>query len=62
MIVLDDQTCMVKYAQRISWFYQHESCGWCIPCREGTAWLKKILESPLDIKEIKPVIPKGNQP
>ena len=43
VIVLDDQTCMVKYAQRISWFYQHESCGWCIPCREGTDWLKKTL-------------------
>jgi NADH-quinone oxidoreductase subunit F len=24
-------------------FYQHESCGWCIPCREGTTWLRKIL-------------------
>jgi len=24
-------------------FYQHESCGWCIPCREGTTWLKKLL-------------------
>src|SRR3982751_5229873 len=36
VIVLDDQTCMVKYAQRISWFYQHESCGWWLPCREGT--------------------------
>jgi NADH-quinone oxidoreductase subunit F len=24
-------------------FYQHESCGWCIPCREGTDWLKKTL-------------------
>jgi NADH-quinone oxidoreductase subunit F len=44
VIVLDDQTCMVKYAQRISWFYQHESCGWCIPCREGTDWLKKTLD------------------
>ncbi len=43
VIILDDQTCMVKYAQRISWFYQHESCGWCIPCREGTDWLKKTL-------------------
>ena len=41
--VLDDQTCMVKYAQRIMLFYQHESCGWCIPCREGTDWLKKTL-------------------
>ena len=24
-------------------FYAHESCGWCIPCREGTTWLKKLL-------------------
>ncbi len=43
VIVLDDTTCMVKYAQRIMTFYQHESCGWCIPCREGTDWLKKTL-------------------
>ena len=43
VVVLDDQTCMVKYAQRIMLFYQHESCGWCIPCREGTDWLKKTL-------------------
>ncbi len=43
VIVLDDTTCMVKYAQRIMMFYQHESCGWCIPCREGTDWLKKTL-------------------
>jgi len=28
---------------RIMKFYQHESCGWCIPCREGTDWLKKTL-------------------
>jgi len=25
-------------------FYAHESCGWCIPCREGTTWLKKLLD------------------
>src|SRR5512147_469541 len=43
VVVLDDETCMVKYAQRIMMFYQHESCGWCIPCREGTDWLKKTL-------------------
>jgi NADH-quinone oxidoreductase subunit F len=43
VVVLDDTTCMVKYAQRIMMFYQHESCGWCIPCREGTDWLKKTL-------------------
>jgi NADH-quinone oxidoreductase subunit F len=43
VIVIDDQTCMVKAALRIMRFYAHESCGWCIPCREGTTWLKKIL-------------------
>ncbi|HJT01802.1 MAG TPA: NADH-quinone oxidoreductase subunit NuoF [Terriglobales bacterium] len=43
VVVLDETTCMVKYLQRIMMFYQHESCGWCIPCREGTDWLKKTL-------------------
>src|SRR5208283_2753300 len=42
-VILDENTCMVKFAQRIMKFYAHESCGWCIPCREGTTWLKKIL-------------------
>jgi NADH-quinone oxidoreductase subunit F len=43
MVVLDETTDMVKFALRIMRFYAHESCGWCIPCREGTTWLKKIL-------------------
>ncbi len=43
VIVLDDHTCIVKFLQRTIDFYQHESCGWCIPCREGTDWLKKTL-------------------
>src|SRR3989442_8742827 len=43
VVVLDDTTCMVKFALRIMKFYQHESCGWCIPCRGGTDWLKKTL-------------------
>ncbi len=43
VVVMDEDTCMVKVAMRIMKFYQHESCGWCIPCREGTMWLKKIL-------------------
>jgi len=43
MVVLDETTDMVRFALRIMRFYQHESCGWCIPCREGTTWLKKIL-------------------
>jgi NADH-quinone oxidoreductase subunit F len=34
---------MVAVALRTIKFYAHESCGWCIPCREGTTWLKKIL-------------------
>jgi NADH-quinone oxidoreductase subunit F len=42
-VVCDETTDMVKLAARIMKFYAHESCGWCIPCREGTAWLKKVL-------------------
>ena len=44
MVVMDEDTCMVDMARRIMHFYAHESCGWCIPCREGTAWLRKTLE------------------
>jgi NADH-quinone oxidoreductase subunit F len=44
MMVMDEDTCMVDMARRIMQFYAHESCGWCIPCREGTIWLRKILE------------------
>ena len=44
MVVLDETTDMVKFALRIMRFYAHESCGWCIPCREGTTWLQKILQ------------------
>ena len=43
VIVMDEDTCMVRVAQRIMRFYAHESCGWCIPCREGTVWLRKLL-------------------
>ena len=44
MVVIDEDTCMVDMARRIMHFYAHESCGWCIPCREGTSWLKKMLD------------------
>ena len=44
MVVIDEETCMVDFARRIMHFYAHESCGWCIPCREGTIWLRKMLE------------------
>ncbi|MFO7260106.1 MAG: NADH-quinone oxidoreductase subunit NuoF [bacterium] len=43
VIVMDDRTCIVKQVRRIVEFYAHESCGQCTPCREGTAWLAKIL-------------------
>jgi len=44
VIIMDETTDMVKLAVRVMRFYQHESCGWCVPCREGTIWLRKILE------------------
>jgi NADH-quinone oxidoreductase subunit F len=44
VIIMDEDTCMVKALLRIEKFYAHESCGWCIPCREGTAWLKNLLQ------------------
>jgi NADH-quinone oxidoreductase subunit F len=43
VVVLDETVSMVEFALRTIKFYQHESCGWCIPCREGTDWLKKTL-------------------
>ncbi|HLJ16352.1 MAG TPA: NADH-quinone oxidoreductase subunit NuoF [Bryobacteraceae bacterium] len=43
VVMMDEDTCMVKAALRIMQFYQHESCGWCVPCREGTTWLRKLL-------------------
>ncbi len=43
VVIMDEDTCMVKAALRIIRFYAHESCGWCIPCREGTTWIRKIL-------------------
>jgi NADH-quinone oxidoreductase subunit F len=44
VMVMDEDTDMVRVALRTMKFYQHESCGWCIPCREGTTWLKKLLQ------------------
>ncbi|HKV03769.1 MAG TPA: NADH-quinone oxidoreductase subunit NuoF [Candidatus Acidoferrales bacterium] len=43
-VIMDENTCMVDVARRIMHFYAHESCGWCIPCREGTTWLRKMLD------------------
>src|SRR3990172_675522 len=43
VIVMNEDACMVQVALRTIQFYAHESCGWCIPCREGTTWLNKTL-------------------
>src|ERR671933_800645 len=43
-IVLDDAQCMVKQIARLARFYAHESCAPCTQCREGTAWVTKIME------------------
>lgn len=43
VIVLDETTCMVRVGEIVSRFYHHESCGQCTQCREGTAWLHKVL-------------------
>ena len=43
VIVMDEQTCMVRMLERISRFYYAESCGQCTPCREGTGWLYKMV-------------------
>ena len=44
VIVVDDSRCMVKSLQRLSYFYMHESCGQCTPCREGTGWLWRVVD------------------
>jgi NADH-quinone oxidoreductase subunit F len=43
VIVMDDSVCMVQLGIRVSEFYEHESCGKCTPCREGTRWMTQIL-------------------
>ena len=44
VIVMDETRCMVKALQRLSYFYMHESCGQCTPCREGTGWLSRLVD------------------
>ena len=41
--VMDETTCMVKMLQFTAKFYEHESCGQCTPCREGTGWISQIV-------------------
>ena len=44
VIVMDDTRCMVRSLLRLSYFYMHESCGQCTPCREGTGWMWRIID------------------
>lgn len=44
-IVLDEDQCVVRHTMSLAHFYNHESCGQCSPCREGTGWMYKILKS-----------------
>ncbi|MFZ0557677.1 MAG: NADH-quinone oxidoreductase subunit NuoF [Methylovirgula sp.] len=43
VIVMDKSTDIVRAITRISYFYKHESCGQCTPCREGTGWMWRVL-------------------
>lgn len=56
VIVMDKSTDIVKAISRISYFYKHESCGQCTPCREGTGWMWRVMErlrtGDADISEI----------
>jgi NADH-quinone oxidoreductase subunit F len=44
VIVMDKSTDVVKAIARLSYFYKHESCGQCTPCREGTGWMWRVME------------------
>lgn len=44
VIVMDRSTDVVKAIARLSKFYMHESCGQCTPCREGTGWLRRMMD------------------
>lgn len=44
VIVMDESTDVIRAIARLSFFYMHESCGQCTPCREGTGWLWRIMQ------------------
>ena len=43
IIVMHEHTCMVRVLARMAKFYEHESCGQCTPCREGTGWVSRLV-------------------
>ncbi len=56
LIVMDKSTDVIKAITRISYFFRHESCGQCTPCREGTGWMWRVMErlvkGEAEVKEI----------
>ena len=44
IVVMNEDTDVVKVIKRITKFYYHESCGQCTPCREGCGWMLRILD------------------
>jgi NADH-quinone oxidoreductase subunit F len=56
VIVMDKSTDIVRAISRLSYFYKHESCGQCTPCREGTGWMwrmmKRLEAGDADVSEI----------
>lgn len=65
MIVMDKSTDLVRAIARISYFYKHESCGQCTPCREGTGWMWRILNrmanGEAEMREIDDLLSIGSQ-
>jgi NADH-quinone oxidoreductase subunit F len=45
---MDKSTDIVRAIARLAYFYKHESCGQCTPCREGTGWMWRVLERMAD--------------
>jgi len=44
VIVMDQSTDLIRAIARLAYFYKHESCGQCTPCREGTGWMWRVME------------------
>ena len=44
VIVMDKSTDIIAAIRRIAYFYKHESCGQCTPCREGCGWMWRVLQ------------------
>ena len=65
MLVLDEDTDMVSFLRRVTHFFQHESCGQCTPCREGTGWLEQIVtridEGEGNLRDLDLLLDLGNQ-